>query len=121
MNVQKFEAFRNQAIELFNSQPARDRHTLSLDAIFTALVLAEGKGAGTRAQNRRTSEETAPAWFEDTLKKLRGSGEAMTVGRFLMLAGKFPATRSDALNASRWLREAGYTPRKTGGNLLFDL
>jgi len=27
----------------------------------------------------------------------------------------------DHVNAARWLRDAGYIPRKTGGNLVFDL
>jgi hypothetical protein len=117
MNTAEFKALRAKAGELFSAQPARDKLKVSLDAIFMALA----SQAAEPAKVRRTSDEEAPEWFVDTLKKLRGTGERVTVGRFLLLAGKFPSTRSDALNVGRWLREAGITPRKTGGNMLFEL
>ena len=121
MNADDFKALRKEACDLFNAQPAREKLKVSLDAIFTALAIQKQQESDAPPRIRRTSEEAPPAWFTDTLSKLKGTGERVTVGRFLLLAGQFPATRSDSLNVSRWLREAGYTPRKTGGNLLFDL
>jgi hypothetical protein len=121
MNADDFNALRKEACDLFNAQPAKDKLKISLDAIFVALASETGQDKGSRAKNRKTSEDPPPAWFTETLDKLKGKGERVTVGRFLLLAGQFPATRSDSLNTSRWLREAGYTPRKTGGNLLFEL
>jgi hypothetical protein len=116
MDIEEFRALAARAVELHASQGARAKSKVSLDAVF--LALAANSPASRRV--RKATEEEAPQWFHDTLKSLKGTGERITVGRFLMLAGKFPATRSDALNVARWLREAGYTPRKTGGNLLFE-
>lgn len=123
MNAEEFTDLRNQACELFSSQPARDKLKVSLDAVFIALATVEAtpRKKSAREQVQRVQEMGPPEWFEDTLKRLKGSGEKLTVSRFLLLAGQFPATRSDALNVGRWLREAGYVPRKTGGNLLFEL
>lgn len=117
MKPEKFNQLRDQAVALHKSQPARpaaDR--LSLDAIFTALAAADGGAASVR----KTSEEPAPAWFTATFDKLQAAGESFTVSRFLILAGRFPVTRSDQANVGRWLREAGLTPRKTGGQILFE-
>jgi len=115
MNRAAFDSLRKRAAELHKAQDGKER--ISLDACFVALALDE---ALARPRIRRASEDEPAQWFLDTLEKLKGSGEKVTVSRFLMLAGKFPATRSDSLNVARWLREAGYTPRKTGGNLLFE-
>lgn len=119
MTPTEFKALRKQACELFQSQPDRDKLKVNLDAIFIALATNEAKAK--RRNIRRVSEEAAPAWFTDTLAKLKGTGEKVTVGRFLLLAGKFPATKSDSISVGRWLREAGYEPRKIGGNQLFEL
>lgn len=117
MNTDEFNALRSQAAALFDAQPTKDaKHRISLDTVFLALA--------SRAQSSpppARKPETPPEWFTDTLSRLRGSGEKVTVGRFLLLAGQFPATRSDALNVGRWLREAGIEPKKVGGNLLFEL
>lgn len=116
MKQAEFDALRKQAKELHSAQTGNPR--VSLDAIFTALALATL--AEDAPKVRKATEEAPPAWFTETLAKMKGSGERATVSRFLMLAGRFPATRSDSLAVGRWLREAGYTPRKTGGNILFE-
>jgi hypothetical protein len=118
MNRAAFDALRKKAAELHKGQEGRDR--VSLDACFIALALDDAIIRAELPKVRRASEDEPAPWFHDTLNKLKGTGEKVTVGRFLMLAGKFPATRSDSLNVARWLREAGHTPRKTGGNLLFE-
>ena len=70
----------------------------------------------------RPGNQQPPApWFVETLAALKGKGESITVARFLMFANRFPVKRMDQVNAARWLRDAGYIPRKTGGNLVFDL
>jgi hypothetical protein len=123
MSPEVFKALREQAQTLFASQSARDKARVSVDAIFQALASEHvaNVGNGGPQKVRKTSEEDAPAWFNDTLAKLRGTGEKFTTGRFLLLAGRFPATRSDSINVGRWLREAGITPRKTGGQMLFEV
>lgn len=116
MDVDDFKNMRGLACELFESQPPKDKLKISLDAVFIALA--------NQAQPRKgynASEEEVPEWFTETLDKLKGSGERMTISRFLLLAGKFPTTRADSLAAGRWLREAGFEPKKIGGNLLFEL
>lgn len=119
MTPTEFKGLRKQARDLHASQPATDKLKVSIDAIFIALAAEAAKNQ--RRAIRRVSEEAAPEWFNETLAKLKGTGEKVTVGRFLLLAGKFPAQRSDSLATSRWLREAGYTPKKIGGNLIFEL
>lgn len=118
MNADDFKTLRKDACELFSLQPAKDKLKVSLDAVFIALAAAQDPAP---KRIRKAADDAPPQWFTETLSKLKGTGERVTVGRFLLLAGQFPATRSDSLNVSRWLREEGFVPRKTGGNLLFDL
>ena len=119
MNRATFDELRKRAIELHKAQTG-DKTKISLDAIFAALAFDDALQRAEPIKVRRASDEEPPQWFTDTLEQLKGSGEKITVARFLMLAGKFPATRPDSLNVGRWLREAGFIPRKTGGNMLFE-
>ncbi|TFZ46468.1 hypothetical protein E5C33_04540 [Stenotrophomonas maltophilia] len=127
MEVEQFTSTRQQAIELFKSQPKGGKDIVSLDAIFIALCsLATAQtGTGNAQQPRTTarpgSQQPPAPWFTETLAALKGKGESITVARFLMFANRFPVKRMDQVNAARWLRDAGYIPRKTGGNLVFDL
>lgn len=117
MKDSDFKALQARAAELYASQGRTDKNKISLDAIFIAL--SSEKAAP--AKVRKVTEDAPPEWFTQTLERLRGTGEKINVGRFLLLAGQFPAKRSDSLAVGRWLREAGYTPQKTGGNVLFEL
>lgn len=123
MNPSDFLALREQAISLFNAQPKKKGEPLvSLDAIFAALNTGGDPGETTSAKQTRRLRDDEPAeWFHKTLAKVKGTGEAMTVSKFLMVAERWPATRTDQLAAGRWLREAGYQPRKSGGQFLYDL
>ena len=118
---------RLKAIELFKSQPKGSKDIVSLDAIFISLcTLATARAGAGSAQQTRTvarpgSQQPPAPWFVETLAALKGKGESITVARFLMFANRFPVKRMDQVNAARWLRDAGYIPRKTGGNLVFDL
>lgn len=117
MNAEDFASLRKKAVALFDSQPAKDKlKNISLDAIFLAL-----NSSAQPVKVRRISDDDAPDWFHDTIKKLKGSGEKFTVGRFLILAGKFPTSRELSLNTGRWLRSAGFIPRKTGGQHIFEI
>ncbi len=125
MEVEQFTSTRLKAIELFKSQPKGSKDTVSLDAIFISLCSLARAGDGSSTQARtvaRPGRQQPPApWFTETLAALKGKGESITVARFLMFANRFPVKRMDQVNAARWLRDAGYIPRKTGGNLVFDL
>ncbi|UXB29130.1 hypothetical protein K7568_04790 [Stenotrophomonas maltophilia] len=127
MEVEQFTSTRLKAIELFKSQPKGSKDIVSLDAIFISLctLATAWAGAGSAQQTRtvaRPGSQQPPApWFVETLAALKGKGESITVARFLMFANRFPVKRMDQVNAARWLRDAGYIPRKTGGNLVFDL
>ena len=120
MDTDEFHALRKKAATLHASQPANDKAKVSLDAVFVALAASGTKGKTTE-RVRKMADEIPPDWFEDTLNRLKGTGEKITVGRFLLLAGKFPATRGDALRVGHWLRERGFIPTKTGGNQLYTL
>jgi len=133
MKEKAFNDMREQAISLFHTQPLKAKEKVSLDTIFISLSLAsalqgsvekvEKKSHPTSRPETRTGRD-APAedWFIDTLAKLKKAGEkGLTIERFLLVAKRFPLTRMDRINAARWLREAGHIPRKTGGNLIFDL
>lgn len=130
MKDQEFNGMRDQAIGLFHSQPAKAKDKISLDAIFVSLSLtAAMRGHGEQPAAGKTAVKTAPGrhaappeWFTETLEKLKASGEKhINVGRFLLVAQRLPAERMDRINVVRWLREAGIVPRKSGGNLIFDL
>lgn len=121
MDAEDFNALRKQAAALHASQPANDKAKVSLDAVFMALAAGGGAKPKAAERVRRMTDETPPDWFEDTLKRLKGTGERITVGRFLLLAGRFPATRGDAIRVGHWLRERGFVPTKTGGNQLYTL
>nr|KAJ9628984.1 hypothetical protein H2204_009142 [Knufia peltigerae] len=127
MEVEQFTSTRQKAIALFKSQPKGGKDIVSLDAIFISLCsLASAQPEATAAKQARTTarpgNQQPPApWFIETLAALKGKGESITVARFLMFANRFPVKRMDQVNAARWLRDAGYIPRKTGGNLVFDL
>lgn len=121
MTPKQFDALRRQANDLYASQPRAEKHKISLDAIFTSLALQDAMLNTGGRRMRRTTEEEAPQWFKDTLARIKGKGERITASRFLMLAGRFPASKSDLWNVGRWLREEGYLPRKSGGQVLFDV
>lgn len=118
MNRAEFEELRKQAKELHGMQ-GKEKEPLSIDAIFSALAIS---AALNRAMHiRKLTKEEAPEWFTTTLEKVKAApGQKVTPQRFLMLAGRFPAKREDSLAVTRYLREAGYTPRKSGGNLIFE-
>jgi hypothetical protein len=127
MEVEQFTSTRQKAIALFKSQPKGGKDIVSLDAIFISLCsLASTQSEAAAAKQARTAarpgNQQPPApWFIETLAALKGKGESITVARFLMFANRFPVKRMDQVNAARWLRDAGHIPRKTGGNLVFDL
>lgn len=121
MDQKTFDKLRETAAKLHDAQP-KGKGAISMDAIFIALASAQNVTASTAAATPRPGREQPPAdWFTETLQKVAGKGEAMTVSRFLMYAGRFPVKRMDQINAVRWLKEAGHVPRKTGGQLVFDL
>lgn len=125
MEVEQFTSTRLKAIELFMSQPKGGKDIVSLDAIFISLCslarIPTDTGNAARTVARPGSQQPPAPWFTETLAALKGKGESVTVARFLMFANRFPVKRMDQVNAARWLRDAGYIPRKTGGNLVFDL
>ncbi|HDS0948121.1 TPA: hypothetical protein QDZ34_004309 [Stenotrophomonas maltophilia] len=125
MEVEQFTSTRQKAIELFKSQPKDGKNTISLDAIFIALCNVqahpEADSKADRTAVRPGNQQPPAPWFTETLAALKGKGESVTVARFLMFANRFPVKRMDQVNAARWLRDAGHIPRKTGGNLVFDL
>jgi len=122
MKPSDFLALREQAISLFEAQPKKKGEPeISLDAIFTALNNSSEPATTTAKVPRRLRDDEPAEWFTKTLEKLKGTGQVVTVSKFLMTAKRWPATRTDQLAAGRWLREAGYQPRKSGGQFLYDL
>lgn len=116
MDAEQFQALRQEALKLFKTQPKTDR--ISLDAIFAALV--DERTDRPEASYRSVKQDPPPAWFDEAVKKLRGSGERLAITRFLMLAGRFPTSREETYATGRWLRRAGFTARKVGGQILFE-
>ena len=112
MTPDQFNALQAKARDLYAKQEKRGER-VSLDAIFIALAAASDGSV------RKATDDTPPAWFVETLKRLKGTNERFTTGRFLMLAGRFPAERSESLAVGRWLRELGLIPKKTGGQNVF--
>jgi hypothetical protein len=118
MKPEEFAELRAEALKHYKAQTGKEPK-VGLDTIFLSLVNA--RQSSKKPAQTRVADEAPPAWFDDTLKKLRKTKESVTVGRFLLLANQFPATRADSLKVAKWLREAGVKSRKTGGNLIFDM
>lgn len=113
MTPDQLAALTAKARELHSKQDKRGPQ-VSIDAIFVALAQ---QGAAERV--RKPSDDGPPEWFVETVNKLRGTNERFTTGRLLMLAGRFPAERSESIAVGRWLRELGLIPKKTGGQNVF--
>jgi hypothetical protein len=130
MEEDSFNDMREQAIKLFHAQPAKAKEKIGLDAIFVSLALADavqekvasgGKGTA-KNEFRLARDDQAPDWFHETVKKMREAGEkGVTIQRFLLVAKRFPIKRMDRVNVGRWLREEGYVPRRSAGQVLWDL
>lgn len=86
---------------------------VTADAIFVAICT----GTRTARARRPPSESDAPEWFAHALKALQG--KRLTVGRFMVLAGKTPATKAEKNAVGRWLRASGREPKRQGGEQLF--
>lgn len=120
MKTDRFLDLRKQAIALYQAQPKKKSEPeLSLDTIFIALSSPSIKR--TTQKYHRVHKQAAADWFIKTLEKLKGKNVSLTATQFLNRTGRLGATRSDLLATGRWLREAGYLPRKSGGRLLYDL
>lgn len=117
MNFDQFNAYRDQALLLHASQEGP--HQVGLDAIFAAVVAHAASARAKPAGRPPVERQPAPQWFLDALARL--AGQRVTASSFLMLSGHAPVTDEDRRNVGRWLREAGKTPRKIGGQQLFQL
>jgi len=116
-----FQEMHAQALVLFEAQPSEKAKRVSLDTIFNALAcghLAEQR-EHRRQQQVQDRPTKPPEWFAETLTRM--AGEKATVSRFLMMAGRYPVQRAEAVDVGRWLRESGRIPTKKGGQLIFDL
>lgn len=113
MTPDQMNALLKQARELHAKQEKKGER-VSLDAMFIAL-----SGSSEGARVRKASSDAPPDWFVETVDRLRGTSERFTTGRFLMLAGRFPAERSESIAVGRWLRELGLIPKKTSGQNVF--
>jgi hypothetical protein len=92
---------------------------VSTDALFAAIILGKRR-PGRPGMNRKIVVPTdPPEWFTTALAGLKG--QTMTIGKFVMLAGKFPCTTQEKVAVGRWLRASGRKPRKCSGKQLFDI
>ena len=92
---------------------------VSTDAIFSVIVLTRSKPGRRPIQPKCEILADPPEWFHESLRAL--SGRRMTIGNFLLCAGRHRANKAERNAVGRWLRATGRTPRKTGGKQLFDL
>lgn len=116
MNADEFKRYREHAITLHGSQEGE--HQVGLDAIFAAVV-AHALAARCKPGRKPVEATEAPPWFADAVKRL--AGRSVTASQFLVLSGRTPVTDNDRRNVGRWLRDAGYRPKKIAGQLLFQL
>ncbi|HKY46129.1 MAG TPA: hypothetical protein VJM50_23765 [Pyrinomonadaceae bacterium] len=108
MTRDEFNRNRSLAIDLYATQGDT---TVSLDAIFIAVSM--------RAARQPNDDGPPPEWFTELCARM--SGQAVTVSKLMMMAGRFPVSRQETLKAGRWLRSMGKEPRKTGGKQLYLL
>lgn len=87
---------------------------VSVDALFSELRRLR------RLQKRvAESQGTPPDWFYEELTKQRG--RALTIGEFLLLAGRESANKRERNEVGVWLRAIGLKPRKYAGKAVFDI
>lgn len=92
---------------------------VSTDAIFSAIILGKRKPGRPGKAPMIVMPTDSPEWFAEALDAMKG--RALTIGRFMVLAGRAPYTRREAAAVGRWLRASGRLPRKSGGDQLFDI
>lgn len=92
---------------------------VSLDAVFAAIVLGKRRPGRQGQRPRILIPADPPAWFGEALAEMKG--RSMTIGEFMLTAGRLPYTRAEALAVGRWFRASGRPPRKCGGRQLFDI
>jgi hypothetical protein len=92
---------------------------VSTDAIFSAIVLGKRKPGRPGARPKIVVPADPPEWFAEALVTMKG--RALTIGKFMLLAGRIPHTRQEACAVGRWLRASGRKPRKRSGDQVFDI
>lgn len=101
-----------QLIDLAGQIKARHPNSaVTADAIFARLCASDAKP--------EPAATDTPEWFLDGLDRLRG--KALTVGEFVLWAGKAPMDKAGRNRVGKWLRASGRAPRKTGGRVVFDI
>lgn len=89
------------------------------DAIFVAIVLGKRKPGRPSARLKVLIPSDPPEWFTDALASLKG--HTLTIGEFMLRAGRLPVTRPEAVAVGRWLRASGRRPIKRGGRQVFAI
>ena len=92
---------------------------VSADALFIAIVLGRRKAGRPKTARNVAMPSEPPEWFTQALADLKG--RAMTIGKFVILAGQYPSSMQQKVAIGRWLRASGRMPRKRGGNQVFDI
>jgi hypothetical protein len=89
---------------------------VTADAIFLALRACKKPP---RKYHKSDRNGPPPDWFIAALESLKG--RSLTIGGFLLQAGRIPAPREERYAVGAWLRAAGREPYKCGGELRFRI
>lgn len=125
MEAKSIEQLWGEAKAHHAGMDANDRP--SVEAIFLTLSLNHHK---TPHGYKHKEAPVTPDWFADGVKKLAGkklsASEVFALvcppkSRGAALQKGVQAKNQEAKQTGSWLRGMGYTPRKSGGRLVFDL
>ena len=93
--------------------------TVSTETLFTVIALGKRKPGRPRMLPKFTPPDEPPDWFDEALVLLKG--RKLTIGKLMLMSGRFPITRLEARAVGRWLRATGGQPKKRGGEQVFDI
>jgi len=89
------------------------------DAVFLAIILGKRKPGRPPVRLKAPIPSDPPEWFTDALVAL--NGKMLTIGQFMLGAGRFPATKAEKNAVGHWLRASGRKPIKRGGKQVFAI
>ena len=89
------------------------------DAVFLAIILGKRKPGRPPVRLKAPFSSEPPEWFTEAASALKG--RTLTIGEFMLLAGRLPYTRLEAVAIGRWLRGSGRKPIKRGGKQVFAI
>ncbi len=120
MNIDDFTTSRERAIEFISKYEPKDVGFAAIISMcYAEILFSRCSGSGSQLQeSSNSSSDTAPDWFIDTLPQFTGRRVTSTM---IFKAYGRQATMVDLRKAGVWLRAMFGEPRRSNGQILFDI